>query len=236
MYKAKRILALIPARGGSKGVPKKNIKLIGGHPLIAYTIHSALNSRYIDDVVVTTDSAEISKIAIQYGALVPFLRPANLAEDSSRTIDAVVHALDTLRKLGYSHDSLVLLQPTSPLRRSCEIDEAIETYYNHGEFGLASVSKVVENPILTRTIDSSGILHPLLPISSTVRRQDMPSYYHVDGAMYINSIDSIDYDTSFNDNPIAYVMPQDRSIDIDCIEDFRKAELLISEFGDDCCI
>lgn len=232
MYEKKSVLALIPARGGSKGIPRKNIKALNGHPLIAYTIAAARGSRYVDDVVVTTDSVDIAKVAEEYGAQVPFLRPAELAQDTSKTIDAIVHARDALATINKKYDIIVTLQPTSPLRRSKEIDEALETFCNHGELGLASVSEVAENPVLTRRIDESGVMHPILPISSTVRRQDMPRFWHVDGAIYINRADSLSGDTSLNDNPIAYVMPKLRSSDIDSIEDFLQAEKILQGLDD----
>lgn len=232
MYSNQTILALIPARGGSKSIPGKNIKAFGGHPLIAYTIAAARRSRYVDSVVVTTDSEEIAAIARTYGAETPFLRPAELASDASRTIDAVVHAVEALSALGRSHDAVALLQPTSPLRRAEEIDAAIETFFSHGRLGLASVSDVVENPVLTRRLDRAGVLHPILPVPSTVRRQDMPRFWHVDGAIYLNRVDDLTPETSLNDNPIGFVMPRERSSDIDDIEDFLRAEHIMRELGD----
>lgn len=232
MYNNNSILALIPARGGSKGIPGKNIKEFNGRPLIAYTITAALQSRYVDFIVVTTDSEEIAAVARAFGAETPFLRPAELARDDSRTIDAVVHARDAMAALGRMSDVIVTLQPTSPLRRAEEVDGAVETFFSHGCLGLASVSEVSENPVLTRRIDQSGVLHPILPLPSTVRRQDMPKFWHVDGAVYINRAESLTPDTSLNDNPIAFVMPPMRSSDIDDIEDFLRAEEILSELGD----
>lgn len=231
MFKEHNILALIPARGGSKGIPRKNIKVLHGSPLIAYTIAAARNSCYIDDVVVTTDSTEIAKIARDYGASVPFMRPPELADDCSKTIDAVIHAVETLDGMGNTYDAVVLLQPTSPLRTSADIDCSIETFYSHGSLGVASVSEAIENPVLTRRIDSAGVLHPLLSISSTVRRQDMPKFYHVNGAIYINGVASLTRETSLNDNPIAYVMTAQRSVDIDCFDDFLQAESILEKLG-----
>lgn len=232
MYRSSSILALIPARGGSKGIPGKNIKEFNGHPLMAYTIAAARKSHYVDSTVVTTDSSEIAKVALAYGAEVPFLRPVELASDTSRTIDAVVHAVNALAELGKSYDVVVLLQPTSPLRRAEEIDAAVETFFSHGELGLASVSDVSENPVLTRRLDSSGVLHPVLTVPSTIRRQDMPRFWHIDGAIYINSVRNLTLETSLNDNPIGFVMPRDRSSDIDNIEDFLRAEEIMRELGD----
>lgn len=229
MIQGKSVLAVIPARGGSKGIPKKNIKMFSGRPLIAYTIAAARNSASVDTVIVTTDSEDIADVARSFGAEVPFMRPAELALDSSKTIDAIVHARDTMARLGRAHDVVATLQPTSPLRRAQEIDGALEVFVEHGMLGLASVSEVTENPVLTRRIDESGVMHPLLPTSSTVRRQDMPKFWHVDGAIYINLSQRLDADTSLNDNPIAYVMPPLRSSDIDCIEDFIRAEEILKE-------
>lgn len=229
MIQGKSVLAVIPARGGSKGIPKKNIKMFSGRPLIAYTIAAARNSASVDTVIVTTDSEDIADVARSFGAEVPFMRPAELALDSSKTIDAIVHACDTMARLGRAHDVVVTLQPTSPLRRAQEIDGALEVFAEHGMLGLASVSEVTENPVLTRRIDESGVMHPLLPMSSTVRRQDMPKFWHVDGAIYVNLSQRLDADTSLNDNPIAYVMPPLRSSDIDCIEDLIRAEEILKE-------
>ncbi len=229
MINGKRVLALIPARGGSKGIPGKNTRMLAGLPLIAHTVRASLSSSYVDDTVVTTDSEEIARVARRYGAEVPFLRPAELACDTSRSIDALVHARDFLRDAGREYDAVVWLQPTSPLRDADEIDGAVETFFSHGMVALASVSEVIENPILTRRIDDYGILHPLLPTSSTVRRQDMPRFYHVNGAIYINRFDEVSPDTSLNDNPIAFVMPREKSIDIDSLEDFARAESLLKK-------
>lgn len=224
MNKTDKIVAIIPARGGSKGIPGKNIKPLGNKPMIAYTIEASLNSTYVDDVIVTTDSEEIAAIANAYGAETPFLRPAALAQDTSKSIDALVHARDWLVDHGRVYDAVAWLQPTSPLRRAQEIDGAIDTFYAHGKLAVASVAEVAVNPILTRRRDEYGVLHPLLPTNSTIRRQDMPKYYYVNGAIYINQFEALNSDTSLNDNPIGYVMSKDRSIDIDTIEDFRLVE------------
>lgn len=232
MYQDKTITAFIPARGGSKGIPKKNIKQFAGKPLIAFTIAAARESVYIDNVIVTTDSEEIASVARRYGAETPFLRPAELARDESKTIDAIVHARDCMEDLDRPCDIVVLLQPTSPLRRASEIDAAIEYFFDHGCMGLASVCAAREKPVLLRRLDASGVLHPLLPVLSTARRQDMPDFWKVDGAIYINKNSDINLNTSFNDNPIGFVMPELRSSDIDSFDDFELAERLVCELGD----
>lgn len=226
MFQKKKILALIPARGGSKGIKDKNIKNLCGKPLIAYSIECGLKSQYVDSVVVTTDSEKIATVSQEYGARVPFMRPAELASDTAKTLDAVLHAVQTLEQKGERYDVLLLLQPTQPLRCSTDVDGAIEAFFEQGCEALASVSEVTDHPILVRTVEE-GRLKNLLACSSTCRRQDMPAYYRINGCIYINRIDLLDQSTSFNDNPVPYVMPKAHSIDIDTDLDFKMAELLL---------
>lgn len=228
MYSNHKILSIIPARGGSKGIKGKNIIDLCGKPLIAYSINSALGSVYVDDIVVTTDSIQIAEIARKYGAEVPFMRPKQLAEDNSKTIDAVIHAIEELKKRGRAYDCVVLLQATQPLRTSDDIDSAIEEYYKRGEKGLVSVSVVEDNPILIRTLNENQELSPMLPVSSTCRRQDMPTYYKVNGCIYINKVSDLNINTSFNDNRVPYIMPAERSVDIDEMKDIQLAKYYIS--------
>lgn len=224
MYKNQKLLALIPARGGSKGIKDKNIIQLAGKPLIAYSIEAAKKSKYIDSIVVTTDSEKIAEVAKIYGARVPFLRPKEFAADESKTIDAVLHAIKTLNIMKETYDVLVLLQPTQPLRSVEDIDNAIDIYYkNHGA-ALVSVSAVDDSPLLIRSIDNDGKLINLLSLNSTCRRQDMPKYYKVNGCIYINRIYDLDENTSFNDNSIPYIMRKEHSIDIDELSDLYLAE------------
>lgn len=224
MFDKQKILALIPARGGSKGIKDKNIIPLAGKPLIAYSIEAAKKSKYIDSIVVTTDSERIAEVAKRYGARVPFLRPVELAADTSKTIDAVLHAIKTLRSMGENYDTLVLLQPTQPLRTTDDIDKAIELYYENGENGLVSISPVDDSPLLIRSIDEDGKLINLLSQNSTCRRQDMPNYYKVNGCIYINKIDELNENTSFNDNKVPFIMDKEHSIDIDEMSDLWMAE------------
>lgn len=227
MYEKKRILALIPARGGSKGIINKNIIDLSGKPLIAYTIEAANESEFIDEVIVSTDSVEIADIAKSYGASVPFMRPNELAGDLSKTIDVVIHAIrfDDYKD---KFDSLILLQPTAPLRNGEDIDQAIKKYYSFGEKSLVSVSEVDDNPILIRTIEDDKC-YPLFNLNSTCRRQDMQRYYRVNGAIYINSMKEIYPNTSFNDNRIAFVMEKSHSVDIDEMKDLYIAKYYIEK-------
>ena len=230
MYNNKRILALIPARGGSKGIPHKNIALLAGKPLIAYSIDAGLKSRYIDYVLVSTDDEEIAKVSKACGAQIPFLRPAGLAGDRAKTIDAVLHAVSALREIGEEFDSLVLLQPTSPLRTAEDIDGAIEVFYAGGRRSVVSVSEVSDHPILIRTIvetEEGARLQPLLSVGSTCRRQEFPLFYRVNGSIYINAIEMLNPETSFNDNQVPFVMKKSHAIDIDEPVDLRTAEWAI---------
>lgn len=223
-----KILALIPARGGSKEIKDKNITLLHNSPLISYSITAALDSKYIDDVVVTTDSERIAQVAVLYGAEVPFMRPKELAGDHSTTLDAVIHAIETLKEIGRTYDVLMLLQPTQPLRTAKDIDLSLERFIEQGRRALVSVSKVSDHPLLIRSIDEEGKLIKMLNVSSTCRRQDMPEYYRVNGCIYINNIGEIDKDTSFNDNPIPFIMPRSHSVDIDEPSDLYMAEYYLS--------
>ena len=223
MINEKSVLAIIPARGGSKGIKGKNIFSIEGKPLIAYTIEAACASEYIDTVIVSTDNQEIADISKAYGAEVPFLRPAELASDYAKTIDAVLHAVYTLKEMGKEYDYLVLLQPTQPLRSAEDIDHAI-ILCDKKMRGVVSISRVKDHPVLMRYMNAQGEMCKLLELNSTVRRQDMPDYYRVNGCVYVNPMSEVTGELSFNDNPIPYIMPVERSVDIDGYEDIALVE------------
>ena len=223
MFKNKRILAIIPARSGSKGIKHKNIIDLNGKPLISYSIEAGLKSKYIDKVIVSTDGEEIAEVARKYGAEVPFLRPKELASDTSKSIDVVIHAIEQLKMREEEYDYCVLLQPTQPLRKSEHIDESIEKIINKKAESLVSVCEVEEHPILMRRICDDKLIN-LLEGSSTVRRQDFEKVYIVNGAIYINQIDKLSLNTSLNDNITPYIMKREYSVDIDTIADLKVAE------------
>ena len=229
MYNNSRILALIPARGGSKGIKNKNIISLNGSPLISYTIQSSLKSKYIDDTVVTTDSQEIANISKKYGASVPFMRPAELASDHAKTIDTVLHAIKVLDEMKNHFDILVLLQPTQPLRTEIDIDQAIKRFFAKEMKGLVSISPVNEHTLLIIKMDEDGKVESLLGENSTCRRQDMRVYYKVNGCIYINRISELTQNTSFNDNQVGYIMSEAHSVDIDDIKDLYLAEYYIQK-------
>ena len=229
MYLNKKIIAVIPARGGSKGIPDKNIIKIDGRPLIDYTISESLKSEYIDRIMVSTDSEKIAEVARECGGEVPFLRPKYLAQNDTKIIDVVIDLLDKLAKNNEEYDYLILLQPTQPLRKSFHIDECIKIAIDNDYSSLVSVNEVNEHPILMRSIDKDDKLHNLLNVNSTVRRQDFPKFYKVNGAIYINKLDKFfNRETSFNDNKFAYVMENKYDLDIDEPFDLEILKLKLS--------
>ncbi len=231
MIDGKRVLGLIPARGGSKGIKNKNIIEVNGVPLIAYTVIEAGKSRYLDDVVVTTDSQRIKSISESYGAQAPFLRPIELAGDRSATLEAVLHAVRSLESMGQSYDIVVLLQATSPLRTSEDMDQAIELFVEKNGQGVAAVSEVTDPPVLMRTLEEGGRLSKWLKQSSTIRRQDMPKTYRINGSIYINLVSEIKEGLSFNDNPIGFVMERSHSVDVDEESDLWLVEYYLGKNG-----
>lgn len=221
MINGKTVLAVIPARGGSKGVPRKNIKLLAGKPLIAWTIEAAKQSAYLDRVVVSTDDEEIANVAKNYGAEIPFLRPPELAQDDTPGIGPVLHALESLPSYNY----VVLLQPTSPLRESQDIDRCIEVCREREVQACVSVTLADKPPQWMYHLDGKSRLQPLLPKQPFVaRRQEAPDVYVLNGAVYVAQSEWLKHSRTFlTDVTAAYIMPKDRSLDIDSEIDFLVA-------------
>lgn len=215
----KRLLALITARGGSKGLPRKNVLPVGGKPLIAWTISAAIEAEFVDHVVLSSDDDEIIKTAMKWGCTVPFRRPTELASDTASSMDVVLHALDQLP--GY--DFVVLLQPTSPLRTSRDIDAAFLLLQASGAPSCVSVCEAEQSPYWMYRLAEDGKLEDLLPLPTAAkRRQDLPPVYVLNGAIYIANVDWLRSTKSFlGDGSIAYLMPKERSIDIDTADDFE---------------
>lgn len=231
MFKENKILAFIPARGGSKGIKNKNIIDVNGKPLIHYTIKAALKSKYIDKIFVSTDSEKIKDVAEQCGVEIPFLRPAELAADTSKTIDAIIYTIDELKKRGEIYDDLIILQPTSPLRTFDDIDNAVEKFYNFDRKSLIAVSPVTDSPLFIRKVIDDEHMEKILDFNSTVRRQELPKFYVINGAIYINKISEIDSSTSFNDNEIPFVMATENSVDVDEYVDLAIVNYWLTEKG-----
>ena len=221
-----KTLALIPARGGSKGIPRKNINMIAGKPLIAWTIEAALASTLLDGVVVSTDNAEIAEVALRYGAQVPFLRPAELARDETPGVEPVLHALQQLP----DYDAVLLLQPTSPLRSSADIDACLALAREREAVSVASVSEPDAHPDWMYRMTATQQLEKLLTSKSHTRRQDLPTVLTLNGALYFANADWLRRSrTLLAEETLAYVMPADRSVDIDTPLDWKFAELLLNE-------
>jgi len=225
MYDGKRILAIIPARGGSKGIKKKNLRMVQGKKLIEYTLDAATNSKYIDHIFVSTDDLEIAEVASSNGIEVPELRPKKLATDEAKTIDSLLHTIEYLKvNKCEKFDYVILLQPTQPLRTSQHIDESIELIIDNKWESLVGVSPVNDHPSLIRSIQNDSVIEPLLKQTSTIRRQDFIAYYKVNGAIYVNKInEAFNSETSLNDNKHAYIMNDYEDVDID---EMRDLELL----------
>ncbi len=225
MYKNKKILALITARGGSKGIPGKNIKNLGGKPLISWTIEVAKSSKYLDRLILSSDSSEIIDVALSCGCEVPFVRPSELATDQSSSIDVVLHAINSLDT---KYDYILLLQPTSPFRKSSDIDGIIEYVIDNNLELAISVSKVKKHPAYLYKISGKKLI-PYIDVTHQLRRQDMPSTYEHNGALYFSSTEYILKEKTYN-NPLAspYEMVGKVNIDIDDVDDWEYAEFLIN--------
>lgn len=219
-----KILALIPARGGSKRIPEKNIKVLSGKPLISYSIMTAKKSKYIDKVIVSTDNEKIADISREFGAEV-IKRPKELAKDETPTIEIVFHALDSLKKENYNPSIIILLQPTSPLRNTKDIDNAIDLFLNSTCESVVGVYEIKNTPYWSLYVDD-GYLKPLFGKKYLkMRSQDFKKVYRPNGALFISNPKSIyKYKSFFCKYTIPYVMPIERSIDIDDEFDFLLAE------------
>jgi CMP-N,N'-diacetyllegionaminic acid synthase len=232
MIEGKTFLAIIPARGGSKRLPRKNMLDLAGKPLIAWTIEAARKSKYLDEVMVTTDDIEIADVAKKYGATTPFIRPESLASDTTTTYDTVEHAINYYKqKLYKTFDYIVLLQPTSPLRDERHIDEAIETLRQKDADAVISVCEVEHSPLWSNILPDDGDMSGFLKDEVKNRRsQDLPAYYRLNGAIYICRSDRLVDEKSFflSTNLYAYMMSKQDSIDIDNKIDFDFADFLLS--------
>jgi len=232
MIKGKTVLAVILARGGSKGIPGKNTRLLAGKPLIAWSIEAANNSKYIDRVVVSTDSDEIATVAKIWKADVPFIRPSNLARDESSSEDAILHTLKWLKSNeDKQYDYFILLQPTSPLRNQKHIDEAFEKFENTvSADSLISVKNIDKNPSLIRKIKQDGFLEKYLDLSSkNKRRQDSADLCVPNGAIYISKTSTFIKTKSLEVNCSYYFMEKAISVDIDEEYDFELAEYYLTK-------
>lgn len=234
MINGKSVIAIIPARGGSKGLPGKNIKKLCGKPLIAWSIEAGLGSQYIDEVMVTTDSEEIARVAREFGASVPFMRPTELASDTSTSMDAIKHALDFYEnKLHKSFDYIVLLEPTSPLRVKEDIDNAIERLLeNPPATAVVGICKTEsQNPafLVKKNINNFLVGYENADMK-ILRRQDISDVYFFEGSVYVSHTDTLrTKNTFYHENTLGYEFPKWKSIEIDDLDDFIMVEALMQQ-------
>lgn len=222
-------LALVVARGGSKSIPRKNLAPLASKPLIAWTIEAALAFPRAGRVVMSTDDAEIAEVARALGAETPFARPADLARDDTPTMPVVLHALEALHAEGFDPEWVVLLQPTSPLRTADDIAAAFRIAEEHGE-SVVSVAPAPSHPHLMKRITPDGVLDDYLPHAPVERRQDLDPVYVLNGAIYLATRDHLLRAQSFySDRTYPYVMPAERSIDVDTPWDLHVCDLILKD-------
>lgn len=223
------MIAIIPARGGSKGLPGKNVKDLNGKPLIAYTIEAALKAKSITSVIVSTDDLEIAEVSKKCGAQVPFMRPSYLATDDSKAIDAYLFTIDELIKGGVTEiDEICILLPTCPLRSSTDIDDAINLFKFNNADSVISYTKEAHPITWHQYIENDGKLNPIFEALQIDNRQAYRPSYYPNGAIYIFKSFLLRNNKYYSDNSYAYIMPRERSVDIDTFEDFEYAKYLLN--------
>ncbi len=232
MPKTPRTIGIITARGGSKGVPRKNIKMLGGKPLIAYMIEAALGSKLLTRCIVSTDDKEIAEIARKAGADVPFLRPAELAQDDTRDLPVLQHAVRWLKENGNEdYDAVMMLHPTSPFCRGEDLDACIELMTKTGADSVMSMVEVADFAPQKLKVITDGRILPLLDDEGkeTLPRAAGPAVYKRNAAIYLTKTPLILSGDLFGETSMAYVMPKERSLDINSLSDFSYAEFLLSQ-------
>jgi len=231
----KRVLALVPARAGSKGLPGKNIRPLHGKPLLAWPIEAARMSRYVDRVVISTDDAHYAELARQAGADAPFLRPAELASDTAPSIGFILHAIDTLEAQGERYDYLLLLEPTSPLTDASDIDqalEALEAGREHADAIIGVSALVSTHPAFAVRIAGPGTIQPYAAPSfgQMPRRQDIEPLYSLDGSLYASTVEALRRERGFcHARTLPYVTPRHKSLEVDDLLDFICIEAILAQ-------
>lgn len=230
MKKKSKVLAIIPARKGSKRLPNKNKLKLNGKPLISWTIESAMKSIYIDEIAISTDDEDIIEIAKSYKINVPFLRPEELSSDKASTMDVVFHTIENYKSIGRCYDIIILLQPTSPLRTSLDIDNSFKLLSKDTK-AIISVCELDHSPLWSNVLPSDNSMEFFLKEDiKGLRSQDLPQYYRLNGAIYISTINYLETNRSFFGNQSkAYIMSSNNSIDIDTKLDFELCKLIMNE-------
>ena len=223
-----RRIAIIPARSGSKGLPDKNIKTLNGKPLIAYSIECAISSGVFDKVFVSTDSQKYADIAMRYGADASFLRSEKNSGDTASSWDAVREVIDTFEKNGEHFEEIMLLQATSPLRIPEDIRHAVEIMHKKNASGVVSLTECDHSPIWCNTLPEDKNMDGFEREEyKDLPRQMLPTYYRYNGAIYLVTRNELNNKNVFEKNCYAYIMPRERSIDIDSYIDFLVAETIM---------
>jgi N-acylneuraminate cytidylyltransferase/CMP-N,N'-diacetyllegionaminic acid synthase len=230
IYQDKKILGIIPARAGSKGIPGKNIKPLAGKPLIIHTIKAALASGVFDFLLVSTDGEDIAEASLSAGAEVPFLRPAELATDSAKSSDVLRHAMAWCESRGKKFDWVAILQPTSPLRSSEDIINSCKLMIERQAKAVVSVCETAHHSWLINTLPDDHCLEHFIRPEANQIRQQLPVFYLLNGAIYLIQWDYfLKNDSFYGPQTYAYIMPKERSVDIDTPLDFALAEVLLAD-------
>jgi len=227
-----RILGLIPARGGSKGIPGKNIKLMGGQPLLKYTIDSAKRSKFLSNLILSSDDSEIIEVAKLLNLEVPFIRPESLSRDSTPSLDVLKHALKFYADQGQTFDAICLLQPTTPFRKEGLIDEAINTFIKKEYDSVISVREIPSdfNPHWAFEDHAGTLKIATGEVAPITRRQELPKAYHRDGAIYLTKAEVILNSNSLLGNKIGFIDTTDQEyVNLDTMEDWKMAEEILKK-------
>lgn len=236
MINGKKVLALIPARGGSKGLPGKNIMILNNRPLVGWPIAAAKGSKYVDRVIVTTDDKQIAQIAAEQGADVPFLRPAELATDSSHRTGVIKHALDFCHSQGEDFEYLVFLEPTSPLTEAEDVDSALAKLVASRDIAdsIVGVAKLESgHPLFNVLINDKGLIRPYSgrDFGESFRRQDIPDVYFFEGTLYISVVGVFLEKEFYHSRTLPYVVPKWKSLEVDDIVDFVCIEAIMKNLS-----
>ncbi|WP_276253299.1 cytidylyltransferase domain-containing protein [Halomontanus rarus] len=239
MTDGKRVLGVIPARGGSKRVPRKNVRTVGGIPLIGHAVRQANNAKSLNEVVVSTDDEAIASIAKEYGGDVPFIRPDEFATDDASSAAVLLHTLDWYRDQDEKFDAIAMIQPTTPLRTATDINETVKQLYSSDATAAMSVSEYRVPPQWAVTMAESGMLSPYLKDSplwtdeEIPRSQNLSSLLHPNGAAFVAYVSAFrEFRGFYTDHVIGHEMPFVRSIDVDTLDDLKLARALFNSEDD----
>lgn len=234
MIDGKRVLAVIPARAGSKGLPNKNIRPLAGKPLLAWPVEAALQANCVDRVILSTDSPEFARIGGEFGADVPFLRPAELATDAASSIDCILHALDTLAAEGDRYDYVVVLEPTSPLTEASDVDHAVSLLHasrDRADAVVGVASLVTTHPAFAVRRNPDGLISPLAgrDFGALPRRQDVEPLFVLDGSLYVSAVEAVGRERAFcHMRTLGFETERYKALEVDDLVDFLCIEAILT--------